>query len=340
MEYSPPRLLVVGSLVMDLITTTGRIPNPGETVIGMEFSTAPGGKGANQALQAARLGAQVAMVGKVGDDGFGEALTGSLAQAGVDVRHILRAEGVSSAVGNVQLLVEGGRTRNNRIIVAPGANHRLTPGDVAFLEEGVAQFDMVLLQLEIPTPVNEQVARWADAKGVPVMLNPAPSAPLPPSLLKHLAYLSPNEHEAADLTGMPLCGPDGRVEPARLDAALRSLHGGGAANVIITLGAQGSVLSTPEGRLAMPCVSGIRAVDPTAAGDSFLGAFCTAVAAGLAHPDALALATYTAALTVSAMGAQPSLPRLPQVLALMEARGCGRDMIDRIQAKLGGNRHE
>lgn len=336
MHTHPPKLLVVGSLVMDLITSTEKIPGPGETVIGCGFATAPGGKGANQAYQAARLGAQVTMVGKVGDDLFGRALVDSLRAAGVDVSHILLDRDSYSATGSIQLLRREGRTLNNRIIVAPGANLRLTEDDVAFLREAVAGFDMVALQLEIPMEINELVAGWAAEAGVPVMLNPAPSAPLSPALLSRLTYLSPNEHEAADLAGVPLTAEDGAADGAALDAALGILRGGGTPNILVTLGAQGCVLDTPAERLRLPCVPGVDAVDPTAAGDSFIGAFCAAVAAGLSQWDALVMATHTAAITVSRMGAQPSLPALPEVLASMERGGCAGDLIARINAVLGG----
>lgn len=144
-----PKILVVGSLVMDLIVSTERVPNAGETVFGHSFRTAPGGKGANQAVQAARLGADVTMVGMVGDDAFGRELTASLAASGIDTRYIFTApEGVSSAIGSITLTTQNGVTLNNRIIVVPGANMRITPQDVAFLKEDIGQYDCVILQLE------------------------------------------------------------------------------------------------------------------------------------------------------------------------------------------------
>ena len=340
MNTHPPRILVVGSLVMDLITSTEKIPAAGETVIGCGFSTAPGGKGANQAFQAARLGAAVSMVGKVGADSFGQALTSSLAAAGVDVSHILQDADSYSAVGNVQLLIEDGRTLNNRIIVAPGANHRLTAAEVAFLEESIADYDFVILQLEITQEVNELVARWAKAKNVPVMLNPAPAAPLTDAFLSTLTYISPNEHEAAELTGIQFIDGSGRIDEDKMNEALGVLHKSGIHNVMITLGSRGSILSSPNGRYAMPCVPNVNAIDPTAAGDSFLGAFCTALAAGLSQEEALTLATHTAAITVSGMGAQPSLPDLDTVLRSMERHGIDQKLLSKIRCHLGGISHE
>lgn len=336
MKRRSARILVVGSLVMDLITATEKIPDAGETVIGSGFSTAPGGKGANQAYQAAKLGAQVTMVGKVGEDIFGHALADSLQAVGVDVSHVLFDPASYSATGCIQLLKKGDRTLDNRIIVAPGANLRLVPGDVAFLRDKMAEFDMVMLQMEIPPEINTLVAGWAASEGVPVMLNPAPSAPLDPALLSALTYISPNEHEAADITGVRLTGEDGAIDCGAVDRALRDLRDRGVPNIIITLGAKGCVLDCRAGRLQVPCVPGVDAIDPTAAGDSFIGAFCTGMASGLEQKEALALATHTAAIAVSRMGAQPSLPSLEEVLADMVRRGSSPELIAAIQTALGG----
>ena len=173
-----PKILVVGSFMMDLIASTRRAPNSGETVIGLKFTTAPGGKGANQAVQCARLGADVTMVGKVGKDDFGKRLIDSAAESGVRVEHILVTENAPSAIGNVQVQSNENGTEN-RIIVVSGANMELVPEDVAFLENTVSDYDMVIMQHEIPVEVNRAVAKYAKAAGVPVMLNPAPeSAPV------------------------------------------------------------------------------------------------------------------------------------------------------------------
>lgn len=308
------RILVVGSFVMDLIVTTPRFPGKGETVLGSGFRTAPGGKGANQAVQAARLGADVTMVGMVGRDSFGQELLGSLAGAGVDVSRVLISDALPSAVGNVQLEVRDGQT-HNRIIVVPGANMGLTPQDVAFLEDTIGQYDMVILQLEIPMEINLLAASYARARGVPVMLNSAPFAPLPEALLQNVTYLSPNEHEAALLTGYPL-ETDGDI-----CRALHDLQARGVRSVLITLGSRGvAYLSEAGDMLICPAARGLPVQDPTAAGDSFVAAFCTAVCAGLPIRPALELANYTAGLTCCRMGAQPSLPMLADVLALMESQ--------------------
>ncbi len=196
---------------------------------------------------------------------------------------------------------------------------RITPADVAFLKEDIAAYDMVILQYEIPMEINELVAQYAAAKGVPVMVNTAPSAPTSDALLRHAAYISPNEHEVQDLTGMPV-----RTDEDALRASQQLLDRG-VRNVIITRGVAGATLTNDTGMIVSPCVPCEHVADPTAAGDSFIGAFCTAVSMGAEHAFALRFANYTAHITVSRMGAQPSLPVLEEVLALMRKDGepCG-----------------
>lgn len=170
-----PRILVVGSFVKDLIVSASRFPERGETVLGTGFRMATGGKGANQAVEAARVGARVTMVGKVGDDAFGRDLVGACEESGIDCSGVMVDPENPSSVGNVQLQVGEDGSTENRIIVVPGANMTITPEEIAFLETEIGQFDMVLLQLEIPMEINELVAEYASRKGVPVMLNTAPS---------------------------------------------------------------------------------------------------------------------------------------------------------------------
>jgi ribokinase len=308
-----PRLLVVGSFVMDLIVSTEKFPQSGETVLGKSFRTAPGGKGANQATQAARLGADVTMVGKVGEDGFGNELIASAKASGIRTDHVLRDSENASAIGNILLEVGGGKQSRNRIIVVSGANMNIQPEDIAFLEEDIKQFDMVLLQLEIPMQINEIVAGYAYRAGVPVMLNSAPSAPLSAQLLTQLAYICPNEHEIADLTGIVIKNEDGKPDMSSVNAAAKQLLSSGVKNVLVTLGAGGAALVNETGTIFSPSIPIAHVADPTAAGDSFIGAFCTAVCARFSPTEALAFANYAAAITVSRMGAQPSLPVLAEV---------------------------
>lgn len=324
MVHQKPRILVVGSFVMDVIATTEQIPGPGQTVYGKSFHTAPGGKGANQALQCARLGAEVTMVGCVGDDLFGRQLLEPLQNAGVDTSHVIVRSDCHSGVGHVTLAVSG-HTAQNRIIVIPGANLTLKASEVSWLREQIAEYDLVLLQLEIPLEVNLAVARFAGEAGVPVILNPAPAAELNDTLLSLVSWLIPNEQEASQETHLPL-----RIEETGpLDADLRAiaaaLRAKGVAHTVITLGGFGSAVAEPSGPRYIPCVRMEHVADPTAAGDSFVGALSVGLSIGLSADDALTFASHTAAITVSRLGAMPSLPMLDEVLTLMQERGSTLD---------------
>lgn len=306
--------------MMDLIASAPRVPNMGETVIGSEFRTAPGGKGANQAVQCARLGAQVTMAGCVGGDAFGREMLDTAAASGVDVSHVKISEKSASGVGNIQLEVTEGGVQN-RILVVPGANYDLTPADLAWLKEGVKDYDLVMLQLELTMDVTRFVARCAHDAGVPVMLNPAPAAALDEDLLSYVTYLSPNEHEAALLTGLPLRADEGGVNEGDLEQISGALRQSGVEKVMITLGGNGSVVCAADGIHHTACVRMPEVKDPTAAGDSFVAAFCTGVTAGLPQSEALVFASHTAAITVSRMGAMPSLPTVSEVQELLRQRG-------------------
>ena len=318
--HRKPRILVVGSFVMDVIATTEQVPRSGQTVYGKSFHMAPGGKGANQALQCARLGADVTMMGCVGDDLFGKALLKTPQADGVDVSRVLVRRDVTSGVGHVTLEVTE-HTAQNRIVVIPGANRTLTVEEVSWIRQEIGTYDMVLLQLEIPLEVNRAVARWARDAGVSVMLNPAPATDLDDELLSLVTYLTPNEQEAAMETGLPLNMENGVICPddlARIAAALRDK---GVEHVIITLGSNGSAVVEAQGIRRIPCVKMSHVADPTAAGDSFVGALSVGLTIGLSLENALAFASHTAAITVSRMGAMPSLPSLAEVEALLKERG-------------------
>ncbi len=332
-----PKILVVGSLVMDMIVSTERFPNAGETVLGSGFRTAPGGKGANQAVQAARLGACVTMVGKTGADAFGDQLIQTLKDSGADTQYVMRTDAAATAVGNILLTQKDGVTLHNRIIVVSGANMTITPDEILFLEQQITQYDMLMLQLEIPMVIVELAAEIAHRNGVPVMLNSAPAAPLSDALLSHLTYISPNEYEAADLTGITIRNADDTLNPGNLKAAVAALHQKGVRKVIITLGDNGAVVSdSADGSFVLkPCVPDIAVADPTAAGDSFVGAFCAGICAGLSNEQALLFANSTAAITVSRMGAMPSLPTLDEVCAAMRARQFSEFPLDRLNVLKG-----
>ena len=314
-----PRIFVVGSFVMDVIATTERIPPSGQTVYGKEFHMAPGGKGANQALQCARLGADVTMMGCVGDDLFGEMLLETPRAAGVDISRVVVHKGVTSGVGHVTLEVTE-HTAQNRIVVIPGANRTLTVDEVAWVKDEISTYDMVLLQLEVPLEVNLAVARWAKEAGVPVMLNPAPATELDDELLSLVTYLTPNEQEASMETHLPLGTDERGLKKDDLQKIAAALWSKGVENVIITLGGCGSAVVGADSIRYIPCVRMPHVADPTAAGDSFVGALSVGLTVGLSQREALAFASHTAAITVSRMGAMPSLPTLDEVIALLKER--------------------
>lgn len=320
-----PEILVAGSFVMDQIATTAVFPKEGQTVMGKSFQKAPGGKGANQAVQAARLGADVTMFGKLGRDANAQELLATCREAGINTEYVVFDEEAPSACSMIILEEMPGQPTRNRIIVLPGANMKIRPGDVEFLKDKIGEYDLVMLQLEIPMEINEIVAQYAYDKGVPVMLNPAPSAPLSDKLLSHLTFLSPNEHEAEDLTGIHIAHDGNSVDMDSVKAAAAALRRRGVKNVLITLGTAGAALDNKDGFFHSPCVEEVKAVDPTAAGDSFVASFCVGTCCRWSWEDCLLFSNYAAALTVSKMGAMPSLPGLGQVEDLLWKLG-GRKM--------------
>lgn len=288
---------VVGSLNMDLVICAPRIPQRGETIIGSDFRTLPGGKGANQAVAAARLGAQVSMVGRVGDDAFAVSLLGNLAASGVDYTHVFRDSGAATGVALI-VVDEAG---DNSLVVASGANMRLSPDDVDAARSAIAAADVLLLQLESPLESVSRAAQVARAHGVRVILNPAPARPLPADLLALVDVLIPNESETALLTGMPV---KDQIEAEAAAAALREM---GVETVILTLGERGALLAgAGEGRL-FPAFR-VTPVDTTAAGDAFVGGLAVALAEGKPLADAVRWGNAAGALATTQLGAQPSLP--------------------------------
>lgn len=308
-----PNILVVGSFVMDQIVTTDVFPRQGQTILAKTFRKAPGGKGANQAVQMARLGANVTMCGKLGHDANGREMLEVCKAAGICIDHVCYDDTAASGCAVIILEERPDASTENRIMVIPGSNMTFKPKDVSFLKDSIGEYDLVVLQLEIPMEINVLVAQYAHAKGVPVMLNSAPSAPLPEELLCCLTYISPNEHEAQDLTGIVIAHDGSNVDVEAVKAAAAALQAKGVDQVLITLGSAGAALVKDGVFYHSHAVQGVKAVDPTAAGDSFVGAFCVATCSGMAIEDALCFANHTAALTVSKMGAMPSLPTLEEV---------------------------
>lgn len=300
------RIAVVGSLNMDLIVRSPRLPQAGETIIGSEFQTLPGGKGSNQAVAAARLGGQVAMVGRVGNDGFGATLLETLREAGVNHDYVLMDERHPSGVALITVDDEGGNT----IVVASGANMALTPEDVEQAEDIISAARVLLLQLEIPLPAVQRAAEIASANGVTVILNPAPARPIPDEIMQPVDILAPNESETMLLTGAPV------TDDAEIISAAAALREVGPETVILTLGARGALLSTAEYSSRLPSFS-VNVVDTTAAGDAFLGGLAVALAEGCPLPDAVRWGNAAGALATTRPGAQPSLPHRHEVEALL-----------------------
>lgn len=305
-------LTIVGSLNMDLVARAPRIPRPGETIIGGEFRNVPGGKGANQAVAAARLGATVSMVGRVGRDAFAAPLLDNLAADGIDHTFVVRDPDAATGVALIVVDDDG----ENSIVVASGANMRLSPADVSAAESAIAGADALLLQLEIPLESVIRAAEVARAHGVRIILNPAPARSLPVELLSLVDVLIPNESETALLTGLPV-GDRGEAEAAA--AALRGL---GVGAVILTLGARGAMLAQ-AGKAELVPAFDVTVVDTTAAGDAFVGGFAVALAEGKSFPEAVRWGNGAGALAATKLGAQPSLPTrqdLERLLATGENR--------------------
>ena len=309
-----PRIAVAGSLNMDLVVRSPRIPRPGETIIGGEYRHVPGGKGANQAVAAARLGAQVAMVGRLGRDAFGDQLRNNLAAGRVDTPFVVQDAGIATGVALIVVDDAG----QNSIVVAPGANMRLSPADIDAAAQAIAGADALLLQLESPLDAVIRAAEVAHDHGVTVILNPAPARPLPPHLLALVDVLIPNESEAALLTGLPV---DSQSEAEEAAAALLHLGTGAA---VLTLGERGALLAREGQRQIAPAFP-VQPVDTTAAGDAFVAGFAVALAEGATMGDAVRWGNAAGALATTQHGAQPSLPSRAAVEQLL-ARGGDRQL--------------
>ena len=288
-------IVVVGSINMDLVVRTPRFAQPGETLTGDDFHTVPGGKGANQAVAARRLGAAVTMVGCVGEDAFGALMRQGLADEGIDVRHLDVRGGHPSGVALITVDAHG----ENTIIVVPGANGRMTVDDVTLAREAITAASVLLLQLEVPLPVVRAAAHLARAHGVAVVLNAAPAQPLDDGLLSLADYLVVNESEV-----FALAGP----QATDRQAAIAALQARGARHVVLTLGAAGALLVPAHGEPTSVYAFTVPVVDTTAAGDAFVGAFAVAIADGLPAETALRRGNAAGALAVTRAGAQPSLP--------------------------------
>jgi ribokinase len=293
------RVAVVGSLNMDLVARAARLPLPGETLAGQSFTQVPGGKGGNQAVAAARLGAQVAMLGRVGADANGVALRAGLEAERIDCSALENSP--SAPTGVALIIVDDGS--QNAIVIIAGSNGEVTPATIARHEAVLAAADVVVCQLETPPDAVRAALAAARRLGKTVVLNPAPATgPLPADWLPLIDYLIPNETEAAMLTGLPVGSPE---QAATAAAALRRA---GARNVLVTLGAQGVLAVLDDGAPQHFAAPRVAAVDTTAAGDTFIGGFAAQLAQGAALDDAIRFGQRAAALSVTRAGAQPSIP--------------------------------
>jgi ribokinase len=297
-------VVVVGSLNADLVVRTPRFPAPGETVTGTDFAVHPGGKGANQAVAAARLGGRVAMIGRVGNDDQGRMLRMSLAGAGVDAEAVKDDE--SAATGVAVITIDG--AGQNQIVLAPGANARLTPADVEQHRRLIEGAAVLLLQLEVPLPTVEAAARLARNAGVRVILDPAPACRDAVALLPLVDVVTPNENELRVLAG---AGPGTTTREWALPL-LRSLVEGGVGMAIAKLGPLGAMALSAREEHFWPAYT-VVPVDTTAAGDAWNGAFAVALAEGLGLPEAGLFANAAAAISVTRAGAQPSLATRDEV---------------------------
>ena len=292
MSTDNKRIVVVGSSNTDMTIKSERLPKPGETILGGVFRMGPGGKGANQAVAAQRLGGDVSFICKVGNDIFGDNAVAGYDKEGIDTTHVLRSD---KASGTALILVDG--NAENCIAVAPGANGDLTPEDIDSVADVIRGAGYLILQLEIPVESVLRAAKIANEAGVYVILNPAPACPLPEELFSYVSLITPNQTESALLSG---------VEDD-LDGAVAGLMKMGVKDVIVTLGSKGSLVITGGEKTLVPSQK-VKAVDTTAAGDTFCGALCVALSEGKSLVEAAQFATKASALTVQKMGAQDSIP--------------------------------
>ena len=296
------RILVIGSSNTDMTVVSDRLPERGETVLGGVFHMGPGGKGANQAVCASRLGADVTFVCKVGNDLFGDNALAGYRSEGMDVTHVLRSD---KPTGSALILVDG--QGENVISVAPGANADFTVHDMDALSPVIRGADYLLLQLEIPVPSVVRAVEIAREAGVFVILNPAPACALPEEIFRNVSLLIPNRTELSLLSGMSTDTEE------HIRAAVEKLRSAGVGNVIVTLGSAGALVCREGSYTTVPALR-VQAVDTTAAGDTFCGAVCVGLSEGLSLEEAAAFATKASALTVQKVGAQNSLPYRHEII--------------------------
>lgn len=308
-------VVVVGSINMDLVVRNPKLPRPGETVIGRDFAEIPGGKGANQAVAAARLQVRTSMIGRVGADAFGQRLRAGLEAAEVDVQHVGTISNGSSGIALICVEDSG----QNCITVVPGANARLTPADVQAAADLIRSANVVLLQLEIPVDTVLATIAVARQAGVLTILDPAPAVQAVPPQLLHVDLVCPNETEAEILTGIPI---HNEQDAARAARRLRDL---GARQAVVTLGERGALLCDAAGICDMIPACEINPVDTTAAGDAFAAALGVALAEGQTLRQAVQFACAAGAAAASHTGAQPSMPNRREISQILACQTTNRE---------------
>jgi len=303
-----PRITIMGIFVADLAFRAGRLPKWGETVLGSDFRIGPGGKGSNQAVAAARLGAYVTFISKVGRDTFGDLAHRTYAEDGIDTTFLYESTDVGTGAASIVVHESKGE---NAIVVVPGACNQLTTGEIDRARDAIAGSAVFLTQLEQPLALAEHALRMARSLGVTTILNPAPAAELPASLYGLCDYLTPNESEAALLTNLPVEANE------QAERAADNLLARGVRNVIITLGERGALVKNAQVRAHVPAVNAGPVVETTGAGDAFAGAFAVALAEGREIIDATRFACAAAGISVSRAGTAPSMPRRDEVDKLL-----------------------
>lgn len=293
------RILNVGSFMMDLVFTANRRPSIGETLIGTSFGMFTGGKGYNQAVAAARLGAHVTMLGALGEDYFGNLFLDSLRNEGINIDRLTHFADLGTGVACPTIFTD---ERNNSIIIVPNANKHFNPSYIAENADVFSKTDLLMLQLEVPVETSFEAARRAHDAGIPVLLNPAPFKYIPDELFTLIDILIPNEVEAHQLSGINI------VDRASAEVAARIIHDKGAKEVVITLGKDGAIFFSEEEVIYSPAFK-VNVVDPTAAGDAFCASYAVAFLNRNSPKEALIRANAAGALATTVIGAEPSLPR-------------------------------
>ena len=308
-DKNGPRITVMGSFAADLAFRTHRLPAWGETFMGSGFSLGPGGKGSNQAVAAARAGAQVSFIGKVGNDPFAELARSTFRQEGIDARCLLSSE---NSTGAAAIIIDA-QSGENAIVVVPGACLDLTPEEVEGMKELIAAAAMFVTQLEIALPTVERGLKLAHDLGVPTILNPAPGCKLPQAVFPCCDYVTPNESETEVLTGIRV---GSAADAERAADAFLAL---GVRNAVITLGAQGAFVKNRTVKALVPAFDAGPVVETTGAGDAFNGGFAVALAEGRGLVEAARFGCAVAGLSVTRPGTAPSMPHRAEVDALLRA---------------------